>query len=102
MRVTMTATVAASAQLSDAVDLADLMSVSLLFPAAMTGANVGLWGSQDGTNFYELYDGGAPATIPVNVAKLEPIPPEWLDCRYLKFKSDAAEAAARTLTVYGR
>ena len=85
---------------SDTFDLFGARLVAILYPDAMTGANLNIEGSLDGTNFFNLFNTtGIQLIIPVTTSGLMLfLPSDLAGLRFVRFKSDATELADRTIT----
>lgn len=55
---TLTGTISSGSSLSGAIDMTDKTIWSILMPAAWTAADITFQASYDGTNYYNLYEGG--------------------------------------------
>jgi hypothetical protein len=78
----------------------DCAVVSIQTPAALTGTTITLQGSQDGTNFGDVYVDGAVYALTVTASKVYQIPPRvTIGLKEIKLVSGSAEAAARTILV---
>lgn len=99
-----TATIAASGNLSDAIDLQGRTLRAIQMPAAWTAANITLQASYDGTTYANVYDdGGNEYTITAAQARFILVDPNVLvGVRRLKVRSGTgsvpvAQAAERAL-----
>lgn len=78
----------------------DCAVVSIQTPAALTGVAFTLQGSQDGTNFGDIYVDGAVYTFTVTTSKVYQISPRvTLGLSAIKIVSGSAEGGARTILV---
>ncbi len=93
-----TATIANGQSLSDAVEV-DGKLVTIITPAAWTAADMTFQGSQDGTNFYNIYDDGteriiASANIPTAAVRVLSLDlTDWIGIKYVKIRSGTAAVA---------
>jgi len=91
--------IALNGQTSTAICIQDYSSGSFQLPASVTGANVAVHVSQDGTNYNALEDlaGDPVAVVPISANENCPIPAEAFDYKFLKLVAASAQAAARTI-----
>lgn len=105
----LTATIAASGSLSDALQVAGKL-VGVITPAAWTAAAITFSVSQDGTTFVDLYDDStertiASASIPTAASRMLALSlSSWLPVNYVKIRSGTAaspvvQASARSITL---
>ncbi|MDE2029603.1 MAG: hypothetical protein KGI97_03460 [Alphaproteobacteria bacterium] len=98
---TVTATIASSATTSGTCSLGGLRLFGMITPAALTGTALTILASADGVNFAPLYDiTGAQVSIaaaPSRYIALDPV--LYAALPYVKLVSNAAEAAARDITL---
>jgi len=98
-----TATIANGQTVSDAVYIGDKLPVTLLMPAAFTGATVSFQGSLDGATYQAVNVGGAAYSETVTASKNVTLDPSvFAGFRYVKVVSASAEAAARSVGVVAR
>lgn len=98
---TVTVTIANGQTVSTAADLRGHWFAAVIFPATFTGATVGVQGSVDGTNFYDLTDSdGNAISITATDGDLVPVTyTNYLGCNHIKLVSAGAEGGDRTVTV---
>lgn len=78
----------------------DCAVVSIQTPAALTSTAITLQGSQDGTNYGDVYVDGAVYTITVTTSKVYQISPRvTLGLKSIKLVAGSAEGGARTILV---
>lgn len=74
--------------------------VSIQTPAALTGTALTIQGSQDGTNFGDVYVDGTVQTLTVTTSKVYQISPlVTLGLKELRLVSGSTELAARSILV---
>jgi hypothetical protein len=98
----LTATIANGASLSDAQQVSGRL-VGIVIPAAWTAAAITFQGSQDGTNYFDIWDNAtataaertiASAGVPTAGGRLLSLDlTDWLGVNYLKVRSGVAGAA---------
>lgn len=88
---------------SSAVPIGEYVAGSFQFPAAMTGTSVNVQVSNDGANWTDADDaavtGGTLTYTKVN-NEVREIDPETFRYKFLRFVSQAAEGAERTIAVF--
>ena len=101
-----TATIANAASLSDAIDLQGGRAVAIRMPAAWTTAVLTFQGSEDDSNYADIYTaGGVELQCAAAASRWIILEPQFfLGCRYLKIRSGTsgtpvAQGAARSLSV---
>lgn len=101
-----TATIANGASLSDAVDLQGCRAVAIRMPAAWTTAVLTFQGSEDDSNYADVYTAGGVELQYAAAASRWIIlePQHFLGIRYLKIRSGtsgtpANQGAARSIVV---
>lgn len=94
-------TIANGATTSGALQITnDCAVVSIQTPAALTGTTLTLQGSQDGTNYGDVYLDGAVMTLTVTTSKVYQISPRaTLGLASIRLVSGSSEGAARTILV---
>lgn len=93
-----TATIAASASTSDAINIGNFAYGVFAMPAAITGTAVSFTVSTDNITFVALYnDSGALISVPVVASGAYRFPPNAMGAAYLKIVSNGTEAAARSI-----
>ena len=98
-----TATIANGQTVSGAVYIGDKLPVTLLMPAAFTGATVSFQGSLDGSAYQAVNVGGAAYSETVAASKNVTLDPSaFAGFRWIKVVSASAEAAARSVGVVMR
>lgn len=104
-----TVTIADTASLSDAEDLAGGALVGVITPATLAGTSLTFQASADGTNFYNLYNAdGTEYTVTISTSRWTILPPaDFAGIRWIKLRTGTAgspqvQNAARTLTLVAR
>lgn len=94
-------TIAASGTISTAVKIPnDSALISIQTPSALTGTTLTVQGSQDGTNYGDVYLDGKVMTLTVLASKVYQISPHaTLGLASIRLVSGSTEAAARTILV---
>lgn len=102
----LTGTITSGASLSDAVSLASRNIWSVLMPAAWTAADITFQGSIDGSNFFNLYDGGTEYQLAADANRMVSITKAqlFIGLTHIKVRSGTAgtpvnQGADRTLSV---
>lgn len=101
----LTATIAISTSLSDAIDMSGWSIISIGIPAAWTAASLTFEGSVDGTTFKDIYlKDGTELTATVDADQIISNLLELGSIRYLKIRSGTSgtpvnQAAERVLDV---
>ena len=105
----LTATIASSASLSDAMDLCGTTLAGYIMPASWTAADITFQVSVDGTNFYNLYDQyGNEVRHTVSTSRFVALTPsDMAGVRYVKFRSGTSGSAvtqgsSRAITLVAR
>jgi hypothetical protein len=94
------ATIAISTQTSTAISCGGLVLCGILLPAAFTGTALTFFASNDGTNFFQIYNTTSGTALSYTVTQgtyCAIDPKDFQGVQYLKIKSGSSEAAARTL-----
>lgn len=107
-----TAVISAAGVNSTVLDLRGVLLHGLVWPSAMTGTNVKMQGSVDGTTFYDVVDFNGTAVsfaVATFAGKMHWIAAETSGggialnpAPYIRLVSDGAEASDRTFTAYVR
>ena len=105
----LTATIANTASLSDAMDLSGTTLAGYIMPASWTSANMTFQVSVDGTNFHNFYDQfGNEVSHTVSTSRFVALnPSDMASVRYIKFRSGTngtpvAQGADRLITLVSR
>lgn len=99
-RLYTTATIAASATTSSAIDCTRYQLVGFYTPAALTGTAITFTASPDGSTFYTVKEVGGAATYSATVttSSYYPVQPAvFAGAQHVKLVSGSTEAAARSI-----
>ena len=97
-RIVDTVTIAISTSLSPAFAAGDGALVGIIMPAAWTAAALTFQGSQDGVNFFNIYDAGTERQIATDASRaLSLTHTDWLAFPFLKIRSGTSGAAVNQL-----
>jgi hypothetical protein len=100
MQTSLSTVIPSGDHLSGAIDTLGLTLIAIKIPAAMTGANFTFKACESLAGDYETiyYGNGNPITVNIVADTFLVLDPkDFQGFRYLKIRSDAAEAADRTL-----
>ncbi len=107
--LSLTATIASGASLSDALDLTGLTVVGLQMPSTWTAAAITLESSADNATFDDVYDSeGNELSLTADASRFIPLAPTaMVSYPYLKLRSGTSgtpvnQAATRVITVIAR
>lgn len=105
----LTATIASSASLSDAIDVSGTTICGYIMPASWTSADITFQASVDGTNFFDLYDQYGIEVKHSAAAShfVQLTPADMASIRFVKFRSGTSgsavsQASQRVITLVTR
>lgn len=101
LALTDTVTIASSGSTSTSITMqGGRVPIAILTPAALTGTAFTFECSVDGTNFYDLYNGGTEYSLTVAANRYIALNPDvFQGVRYVRIVSGSTEAASRTIYV---
>ncbi len=101
---TQTVTVASGQTTSDAINLNGFGMVALITPAALTSTAMTFTGSQDGVNFFAMYNvAGTQLAITLAASRvIEFSPGDFVGINFIKLITGTAEGSDRLIQVVSR
>jgi len=93
--------IASGATTSAAINVSpNQASLCVEFPSAMTGTEVAVYSTLDGTNYRQIYNDGIPLVITFVASTIHVIPPyKTYGLKSFKLVSNGAEAAEREIKI---
>ena len=101
LALTDTVTIANAGTTSTSISMSrGRVPLAVLTPAALTGTTFTFEASVDGTNFYDLYNGGTEYSVTVAASRYIALNPDvFQGVQYERLVSGSSEGASRTIYV---
>lgn len=100
LKLTDTVTIASSGTTSTSLQLQGTIPLAIQTPAALTGTSFTFQSSNDGSAWYDLYNGSTLYSVTVGINRYIALNPDVFEAvRYVRIVSGSTEAASRTIVL---